>query len=314
MNPALPTEAVDFAATAERAVAAAGGTDLARRAEADPDRRREEVRPLLDRLGLADLDPRSGEEPALAGAELCRVAGRWALPYPVGAVLVDADQPVAVAGDADLRVDHGDLFPRWRLGLLGGKAVAATPSAARLASKLGPFVTPVSNAGPAELSALDLALTLTFGSWRILGAAERAVELAVDHVRDRHQFGQPLAGFQAVQFQLADAAVAVDGLRELCHWTLWRVLREPSAAVVDPLALRLHAVDSGRAVLRTCQQLFGASGLCDEYDISVLVRHTQPEMRLPWGAERTAELLFAAVEADGFDGLFSHGGRGEEAG
>ena len=74
------------------------------------------------------------------------------------------------------------------------------------------------------------------------------------------------------------------------------------------LALRLHALDVARAVLRTCQQLHGAAGVCDEYDISVLTRMVQPALRLPWSAERTAAELAAAIQRDGFDGLFAHGG------
>ena len=68
------------------------------------------------------------------------------------------------------------------------------------------------------------------------------------------------------------------------------------------LALRVHAIDIARAVLRTCQQLHGAAGVCDEYDISVLTRHIQPALRLPFGAERTAAELADAIAADGFVG------------
>ncbi len=78
--------------------------------------------------------------------------------------------------------------------------------------------------------------------------------------------------------------------------------------MADVLALRVHALDVARAVLRTCQQLHGAAGVCDEYDISVLTRHVQPALRLPCSAERTAEALALAIERDGFDGLFAHGG------
>jgi hypothetical protein len=48
--------------------------------------------------------------------------------------------------------------------------------------------------------------------------------------------------------------------------------------------------------------------VCDEYDVSVLVRMVQPSLRLPWGEERTVAELAAAIEADGFEGLFPHGG------
>ena len=78
--------------------------------------------------------------------------------------------------------------------------------------------------------------------------------------------------------------------------------------VADVLALRLQAVDVARAVLRTCQQLHGAAGVCDEYDVSVLARLVQPALRLPWSAERTAHELMATIQTDGFEGLFPHGG------
>ena len=77
--------------------------------------------------------------------------------------------------------------------------------------------------------------------------------------------------------------------------------------MADVLALRVHAIDVARTVLRTCQQLHGAAGVCDEYDISVLTRHVQPALRLPWSAERTATELAEAIQRDGFEGLFPHG-------
>jgi hypothetical protein len=308
----LPDVAVDFGASAEKAVVAAGGVDLARVAEADP-ARRATAAAILDSLGAPDLDPRLDLESAAAAGELARVAGRHALPYPVVAVLLadQVERPLALVAEGHRRVDHGDLFPAWRILSLDGCSRAARSEAARLGSKLGPFVTdllPTDDACPAD--PLDSALHLTLSGWRVLGTVERALELAVDHVQGRHQFGQALAGFQAVQFQLADAAVAVDGLRELCRFTLWRIFSADRARAVDPLALRLHALDVARSVLRTTQQLFGAAGVCDEYDISVLVRHVQPELRLPFGSEQTAAALYEAVGRDGFAGLFPQGGTG----
>lgn len=311
MNPNLPELAAEFGATAEKAIVAAGGTDLARRAEVDDRVRTTEVADLLAGLGLADLDPRADADTAAAAAELCRVAGRYALPYPVAAALLGdrAGRPLALDGDGH-RADHADLFPTWRLVAPGEQqGVVAAGAGGRLGSKLGPFVgTLTPGDEDTAVDDLDVALHLTFSAWRVLGAVERAIELAVEHVRDRHQFGQALAQFQAVQFQLADASVGADGLRELARYTLWRVLSDPGSRLVDPLALRLHAVDVARAALRTSQQLFGAAGLCDEYDVSVLVRHIQPELRLPFGAEQTASRLFAAVDRDGFAALFAQGG------
>ena len=312
MNPVLPEEAVEFGTAARTAFGHLGGVDAARGAEESPSLRSTKVADALRALGVEDLDPRADADTLAAAAALCEAAGRVALPYPIPAALLRSTDglPFAVVPDARRRVDHGDLFPQWRVATLDGRCATASSTDHRLATRLGPFVSDLiatdadHDCDPAT-SDVDLHLTLT--AWQILGTADRAVELAVEHVSDRIQFGKPLSAFQAVQFQLADAAVAVAGLRELALFTIWRLSTLPVAPRADALALRVHALDVARAVLRTAQQLHGASGVCDEYDISVLTRHVQPALRLPASAERTAHELALAIQRDGFDGLFPHG-------
>lgn len=309
MNPVLPDEAVEFGAAAAKAFAALGGVDAARRAEDDPSLRSGEVAGALRALGVDEIDPREDADTLAAAAALCEAAGRVALPYPVPSVLLaDGDgRPFAVVPDGSARVDHGDLFPEWCVSPLAGAATIATPAGDRLGTRLGPFVADLTAGDAVGTRAGDVLLHLALTAWQILGTADRAVELAVEHVNGRVQFGKPIATFQAVQFQLADAAVAVAGLRELASFTLWRLVAAPDDATADALALRLHAIETARAVLRTCQQLHGAAGVCDEYDVSVLTRMIQPALRLPFSAERAAAELAAAIQRDGFDGLFAHG-------
>jgi len=311
VNPELPEEAVTFGATAEKAMSVLGGVDAARQAELEPTVRTGAVAKMLDSLGTDQLDPRDDIDTAAAAGELCRVAGRFALPYPVVGVLLrhpGDGMPFAPVPDDRLRVDHGDLFTEWRVAAPNGAQSVATPAGPGLGSKLGPFVTDMAAGGALAATApVDVAMHLTLTSWRILGSVERALELAVDHVSTRVQFGQPLSTFQAVQFQLADAAAGADGLRELCHFSLWRLFADPDGSLVDALAVRLHALEVARVVLRTAQQLHGAAGLCDEYDVSVLARHIQPDLRLPFGSERTSTELVEAVSALGFASLFPHG-------
>ena len=312
MNPVLPTEAVEFGAAATHAFAALGGVDSFREAEVDPSLRAGSVAGAMAALGTDDLDPRTDPDSLAAAAVLCEAAGRVALPYPVASVLLRdaAGRPLAVVPDGVARVDHGDLFPTWVVATAGGGARLAGGGEA-LGSRLGRFVTDLADQGDVD-GALDrghpdLQLHLALTAWGVLGTVAAAVDLAVEHVNGRIQFGKPIASFQAVQFQLADCAVAVAGLRELAAFTLWRLDGDPVGALGDALALRVHAIDVARTVLRTTQQLHGAAGVCDEYDISVLARAVQPALRLPWSAERTAEALAATIATDGFVGLFPHG-------
>ena len=309
MNPLPPQEATEFGVAASKAFAAIGGMDAARRAEEDPTFRSTQVADTLNALGLEDLDPRADADALAAAAAFCESAGRAALPYPIASALLADDQgrPFAVVPDGTPRVDHGDLFPEWTVSTANGSMALARPARERLKTVLGPFVTDLElGEAVSDPAPVDHHLALT--ACAVLGAVDRALELAVQHVNGRIQFGKPISSFQAVQFQLADCAVAVAGLRELTHFTLWRVGEDVRTARPDVLALRLHSIDVARQVLRTSQQLHGAAGVCDEYDVSVLTRMVQPALRLPWSAERTAAALADAIHEHGFEGLFPHGG------
>jgi hypothetical protein len=312
MDLALPEVAEQAAAAAERAIGTAGGIELARRAEADPKVRTEEVTAIFEGLGLLDLDPRADLESATMAAEVVRVSGRYAVPYPVVAVALARPEdglPMALAPAPPWRVDHGDLFERWLLYDFAGHATPATPHSAPLSTRLAPFVCDLSPGvddveevvpgGP-----LEVALLCTLWASYLLGISEAALELAVAHVKGRVQFGRPLSELQSVRFSVADATVAVDGLRELIRFTLWRVANDPAASRSDALAARLSAQEVAAPTLRLAQQLHGASGLCDEYDISVLVRHVQPALRLPVDTDAMSDILFEAISTDGFSTLF----------
>ncbi len=88
-----------------------------------------------------------------------------------------------------------------------------------------------------------------------LGGVQQSLNIACEHVRSRVQFGKPLAQFQAVQFAVADAWVAVHGLYELAKFTISRPESTPRQTLsADALVLRLKAVDTARQVLRTSRR------------------------------------------------------------
>jgi alkylation response protein AidB-like acyl-CoA dehydrogenase len=204
------------------------------------------------------------------------------------------------------RIDHGDLPGDWIAADLDGNRYHPRP-ASRTNAKLGPFLVPATLSAPdGTVPAADVNLHLVLGSWRILGAMQQSLQIVTEHVRARIQFGKPLADFQAVRFAVADASVAVRGLHELAKYTISRP--ESTAAQVrsaDALVLRLKAADTARLVLRTSHQLLGALGFCDESDVSVLDRHTQPLIRLPLGAERLCLRLIPGVPDGSLETLFT---------
>lgn len=306
MKTELPQDISDFAAVAAKRLTRLGGPPAALRAEAD-DGVRDAARTALSDVGAFELDVRAADDDLLAAAVLCQAAGATALPYPVVEELLAIDGArLALVNPEAPRIDHGDLPGDWVAADLDGNRYHPRP-ATRTNAKLGPFLVPATLSAPdGTVPAGDVNLHLVLGSWRILGALQQSLHIVTDHVRARVQFGKPLADFQAVRFAVADAAVGVRGLYELAKYTISRPESLPvQVHSADALLLRYKAADTARQVLRTSHQLLGALGFCDESDVSVLDRHTQPLIRLPLGAEALSLRLIPDVRDGHLETLFS---------
>lgn len=306
MKTDLPQDISDFAAVAGKRLTRLGGPQAALRAETD-DAIRDAARAALNDVGAFDLDVRSAQDDLLAAAVLCQAAGATVLPYPLVEELLTIDGArLALVNPNAPRIDHGDLAGDWVAADLDGNRYRPQPGS-RTGAKLGPFLVPATLSAPERtVAAADVNLHLVLGSWRILGALQQSLRIVTEHVRARIQFGKPLADFQAVRFTVADAAVAVRGLHELAKFTICRPDSLPSQIhSADALILRLKAADTARQVMRSSHQLLGALGFCDESDVSVLDRHTQPLMRLPAGTEELAVRLMSCVSDGSFETLFS---------
>jgi acyl-CoA dehydrogenase len=306
VNTALPEDITEFGAVAAKRFVRFGGPQAALRAETE-ERLRCDAQSALADLGAFDLDVRSAGDDLLAAAVLCQAAGAAALPYPLVEELLAIDSArLALVNPEAPRIDHGDLAGDWIAADLDGTRYHVQPSS-RTSAKLGPFLVPATLSEPdGTVPAADVDLHLTLGSWRILGVVQRALEITRQHVTARMQFGKPLAEFQAVRFTVADASVAVRGLYELAKYTISRTESAPAQIrSADALILRLKAADTARQVLRTAHQLLGALGFCDESDVSVLDRHTQPLIRLPVSSEMLALRLMPGIRGGQLETLFS---------
>jgi alkylation response protein AidB-like acyl-CoA dehydrogenase len=131
------------------------------------------------------------------------------------------------------------------------------------------------------------------------------MELACTHVLQREQFGQPLASFQGVQFQLTDAETERTGVEMLAKYALWSTQHGGDDAIDDALALRLAAVEAAEVVFRVSHQVHGAIGFCDEATLSWVSRYSQPLRRLPYGPSATRDALTRRVGRRGITGLYS---------
>ncbi|WP_433363938.1 acyl-CoA dehydrogenase family protein [Actinoplanes sp. CA-142083] len=101
------------------------------------------------------------------------------------------------------------------------------------------------------------------------GALAGALTMTAGHVRDRHQFGRPLATFQAVAQQIADVYIASRTMHLVSLAASWEVENDKDGEDLWTAAhwLRSEALPA----LRTCHHLHGGLGLSVDYPLH---RHT----------------------------------------
>lgn len=306
----LNEDALEVQRVVDSALANAGGVDLARAAESGGGVT--EVIRLLDQIGIFDLRPADSEVDGEIAAAVCRSAGRVALPYPVAERLAgdpEAGYDALAVATGPARVNFAGLTTdlRWAVADGAGRRAPVTSIGPSLGTKLGPLVSEVDLGEWAAGDARAERLALVLPCWTLLGMMDTAFESTRRHLLDRHQFGQPLASFQALQFRMADTATSYQAFEELAKYTLWSVLTDQPGAGVDALACRLAALETAEEVFRTGHQMHGAMGFCDEVDLSWLSRHGQAVRRLPWGRSQTRARLLDAMADAPFAGLYGNG-------
>lgn len=107
-----------------------------------------------------------------------------------------------------------------------------------------------------------------------IGAARPAVDIATGYTARRKAFGQPIAAFQGVSFQVAEAAILLDAARSMVYTTASAV-----DAGVDPRRIRRLVSETKKFVTESCQkaahhamQVMGGIGYTNVFSVERIVR------------------------------------------
>ncbi len=103
------------------------------------------------------------------------------------------------------------------------------------------------------------------------GLIRRALEESRAYSLERKTFGVPIAQHQAVQFMLAEMAIAYEATRLLCHKAAWAVDRGEVDSVVSAYA-KAFGADAAMRVATDAVQIFGGYGYTKEYPVEKLMR------------------------------------------
>jgi alkylation response protein AidB-like acyl-CoA dehydrogenase len=105
-----------------------------------------------------------------------------------------------------------------------------------------------------------------------LGIAEGAFDYALNYVKDRQQFGQPISSFQGIQFMLADIATQIEAARHLVFRAATKVdSAAPDLSKIAAMA-KLFASDMAMRVTTDCVQLLGGYGYISDYPVERMMR------------------------------------------
>ena len=183
---------------------------------------------LVVDLGLADL--------ILVAAAANGSVGLWA---------------VAGEGDGVSRKVHSTMDSTRRLGTLeltsARAEVAAEPAAA------------VQLLEGMRLRALAAA------ALEAVGVAQRALELAAAHAKERQQFDKPIGTYQAVAHQISDTYMEVELARSLSYWAAWCVAEDDDQAPTAVVAAKSAAAEAAVAACERSIQVHGGIGFTWEH-------------------------------------------------
>jgi acyl-CoA dehydrogenase len=103
------------------------------------------------------------------------------------------------------------------------------------------------------------------------GVIRRAMEESRNYALERKTFGVPIAQHQAVQFMLAEMAIAYETTRMLCHKAAWSIDNGKLDSIVSSYA-KAYGADAAMRVTTDAVQIFGGYGYTKEYPVEKLMR------------------------------------------
>jgi len=112
-----------------------------------------------------------------------------------------------------------------------------------------------------------------FGAAAIsVGISKSAIEIAINHAKERTISGQPIAVHQAVQSMITDMILGTESAEALLHACAARADSSPDTAVINGLKAKLFASEAAIEVSDKAVQVLGGHGYCRDFVVERLFR------------------------------------------
>ncbi|MDX6396827.1 MAG: hypothetical protein QOJ43_235 [Gaiellaceae bacterium] len=128
-----------------------------------------------------------------------------------------------------------------------------------------------------------------------VGVAQKALELGVEYVSEREQFGKKIGAYQAVSHPLADTYVETELARSLAYWAAWCVAEEDERAPVAVAAAKAMAAETAVAACERSIQVHGGIGFTWEHVLHRYYKRAQWIDAFGGHAAKQREVVAAAL-------------------
>ncbi|HNO24482.1 MAG TPA: acyl-CoA dehydrogenase [Leptospiraceae bacterium] len=126
-----------------------------------------------------------------------------------------------------------------------------------------------------------------------LGSMQGMLDAGVRYAKERHQFGQPIFRFQAIQSKIAECRMKLDAARLLIYKSASMKDKGLSAPIESSIA-KLYATEAANQVMYDIGQIFGGYSFIHEYPIERAFR----DARLGTIGAGTSEVMKAIISAN----------------
>ena len=134
---------------------------------------------------------------------------------------------------------------------------------------------------------------------QLIGLGQQLLDLTVDYVKERRQFGVPIGSFQAVKHHLADAMLQLEFARPVVYAAAYAMATDDPDAARAVAHAKAAAGDAATFVGRQALQCHGAIGYTVEYDLHLYLKRVWA-LAASWGdaahhRRRVADLVLGPV-------------------
>lgn len=126
------------------------------------------------------------------------------------------------------------------------------------------------------------------------GMAARALDEALRHAKERHQFGKPLADFQLIQEKLARMATELTAARLLVYRAAWTADQGAERVTLEAAMAKSYATEAAQRVIDDAVQILGGAGVLASHPVDRLYRSIRA-LRIYEGTTEIQHLVIAGA-------------------